>query len=33
MDREYGAEDAAQFLARLDFEPSAVQFDAAFGEG
>lgn len=32
MDREYGAADAAQFLARLDFEPSRRQFDAAFDE-
>jgi sugar phosphate isomerase/epimerase len=32
MDREYGAADAAQFLARIDFEPSRRQFDDAFGE-
>lgn len=32
MDREYGAADAAQFLARIDFAPSRRQFDAAFGE-
>jgi sugar phosphate isomerase/epimerase len=32
MDREYGASDAAQFLARIDFEPSTRQFDAAFNE-
>lgn len=30
MDREYGAADAAQFLARLDFPSSGRQFDAAF---
>lgn len=32
MEREYGAADAAQFLARIDFEPSGRQFDAAFGD-
>lgn len=32
MDREYGAADAAQFLARIDFAPSNRQFDDAFGE-
>ena len=32
MDREYGAADAAQFLARLDFAPSSRQFDDAFGD-
>lgn len=32
MDREYGAADAAQFLARLDFAPSSRKFDDAFGE-
>jgi sugar phosphate isomerase/epimerase len=30
MDREWGAADAAQFLRRTDFAPSAVAFDAAF---
>jgi len=30
MEREYGAADALQFLARLDFEPSKRAFDAAF---
>jgi sugar phosphate isomerase/epimerase len=30
MEREYGAADALQFLARLDFAPSGVKFDAAF---
>lgn len=32
MDREYGAADAAQFLHRIDFQPSTVQFDAAFND-
>jgi sugar phosphate isomerase/epimerase len=32
MDREYGAADALQFVNRLDFTPSRVQFDAAFTE-
>ena len=30
MNREWGAADAFQFLARIDFEPSAQAFDAAF---
>ena len=30
MDREHGATEAAAFLRRLDFAPSAVAFDAAF---
>ncbi|HLV01123.1 MAG TPA: sugar phosphate isomerase/epimerase family protein [Acidobacteriota bacterium] len=30
MDREHGAAEAAQFLRRLDFKPSAVAFDSAF---
>ena len=30
MDREWGAADAADFLRRTDFSPSAVVFDAAF---
>ena len=32
MEREYGAADAAAFLHRIDFQPSQVQFDAAFNE-
>lgn len=32
MDREYGAADAAQFLARIDFEPSKRQFDDVFSD-
>jgi sugar phosphate isomerase/epimerase len=32
MDREYGAADACQFVRRLDFEPSARAFDAAFSD-
>ena len=32
MDREFGAREAASFLRRLDFSPSNVQFDAAFGD-
>jgi sugar phosphate isomerase/epimerase len=30
MDREHGAPEAAAFVRRLDFAPSAVAFDAAF---
>lgn len=30
MDREHGATEAAAFVKRLDFTPSAVAFDAAF---
>ncbi len=30
MDRDHGAREAAEFVARLDFQPSNVQFDAAF---
>jgi len=33
MEREQGAADALQFLARLDFEPSKQAFDAAFQKG
>jgi sugar phosphate isomerase/epimerase len=33
MEREHGAADALQFLARLDFEPSKRAFDAAFQKG
>jgi sugar phosphate isomerase/epimerase len=32
MDREAGATEAAAFVRRLDFAPSAVAFDAAFSE-
>lgn len=32
MDREWGAADAASFLARIDFAPSGRQFDDAFGD-
>jgi sugar phosphate isomerase/epimerase len=32
MDREHGAQEACQFVRELDFEPSAVAFDSAFGE-
>lgn len=31
MDREWGARDAAAFVRGIDFAPSAVAFDAAFG--
>lgn len=31
MDREHGAAEAAQFLRKLDFKPSEVAFDSAFG--
>jgi sugar phosphate isomerase/epimerase len=30
MDREHGAKEACEFVKRVDFEPSAVAFDAAF---
>ncbi|HEV2968603.1 MAG TPA: sugar phosphate isomerase/epimerase [Pirellulales bacterium] len=32
MDREHGAKEACEFVQRLDFTPSNVQFDAAFAE-
>ena len=32
MDREHGAEEACAFVKKVDFEPSAVAFDAAFAE-
>lgn len=32
MDREHGAREAAEFVNKLDFAPSRVQFDAAFAE-
>ncbi len=32
MDRVHGATEAAAFVRRLDFPPSAVAFDAAFGK-
>ena len=31
MDREYGAADACSFVRQIDFKPSTIQFDAAFG--
>jgi hypothetical protein len=30
MDREWGARDALEFTRRMDFDPSAVAFDAAY---
>jgi sugar phosphate isomerase/epimerase len=30
MDREHGAREACEFVRKLDFEPSRLQFDAAF---
>jgi sugar phosphate isomerase/epimerase len=30
MDREHGAREACEFVKKLDFAPSNVQFDAAF---
>jgi len=30
MDREHGATESCAYVKRLDFEPSAVAFDAAF---
>ncbi len=32
MDREHGAEEACQFVRSVDFEPSAIAFDAGFKE-
>lgn len=32
MDREHGAREACEFVKKLDFEPSATAFDAAFAE-
>lgn len=32
MDREHGAREACAFVKKVDFEPSAVAFDAAFAE-
>lgn len=32
MDREHGAEEACWFVRDVDFEPSAVAFDAAFSD-
>ena len=32
MDREFGAREAYEFVSRLDFSPSKVQFDAAFAD-
>lgn len=32
MDREFGAREAAEFVKRMDFAPSNVQFDAAFSD-
>jgi len=32
MDREHGAREACGFVRELDFEPSKIAFDAAFGE-
>lgn len=30
MDREHGAKEACEFVKKIDFKPSAVQFDSAF---
>jgi sugar phosphate isomerase/epimerase len=32
MDREHGAREAYEFVKRIDFAPSRLAFDAAFGE-
>jgi sugar phosphate isomerase/epimerase len=32
MDREFGAREACEFVKRINFEPSNVQFDAAFSD-
>ncbi|MCC6445736.1 MAG: sugar phosphate isomerase/epimerase [Armatimonadetes bacterium] len=33
MDREHGAAEACAFVKKVDFAPSKIAFDAAFGEG
>jgi len=30
MEREYGAKEACEFVRKVNFAPSNVQFDAAF---
>jgi sugar phosphate isomerase/epimerase len=32
MDREHGAEEAAQFCKNVDFQGSDIKFDAAFSD-
>ncbi len=32
MDREWGAQEALDFIRSNDFAPSSVAFDAAFGD-
>jgi len=32
MDREFGATEACEFVHKMDFPPSKIAFDAAFGE-
>ena len=32
MDREHGAKESCEFVKKVDFRPSAVAFDAAFGK-
>jgi len=32
MDREHGATEACAFVKKIDFKPSGLKFDAAFGE-
>ncbi len=32
MEREFGAREACEFVKRMDFTPSELQFDAAFGD-
>jgi sugar phosphate isomerase/epimerase len=32
MDREHGAAEACEFVRQLDFKPSKLAFDAAFGK-
>jgi hypothetical protein len=32
MDRVHGASESADFIRRLDFEPSSAAFDAAFAK-
>jgi len=32
MEREYGVKEAYEFVKKIDFSPSNIQFDAAFDD-
>jgi sugar phosphate isomerase/epimerase len=32
MDREHGAKESCDFVKKIDFEPSSLEFDAAFDQ-